>query len=433
MCKKVCILSFCLMLTMSTVGCKEKEVVEEEPYYTVCASEPTGDGSVQDTVFQYIKYLQEDDVDSAYAMIVAESDLFTQGMFLQTGIQEEIKSVAEKTLYLADFGSSSVTLMYGYKSGEAMTEPTKKELKQGVQPAYLGDYVTDTTVITIEYVQNEDGTYAISLPQSKFSDKTIALKVAKGVRVYVGDVLLDNRMRDDYDFYLISGFLAMDTLKVRLETDVEVKDITLDLRSQPEPISYTDSNGEIQYDYSNQITKENETTHPEGYEAYDYSIWNCFRQTEEDACEWLKKGLQVAYTSYQKQQKDIYSSDLAQLISSHANIETIKPNYAKFIDNYQTARNRRYADCTIIDVKPVEEDIMTRREQFNRMIDGSTMQIYVDVAFSYFVEIVDTETGVVTDKRIHSGTIENIAIDLTQDDGKWRFVNIPKKFFSDLC
>lgn len=432
---RLMILSMLMGVLSVNTGCtKEEEVVTEATYYTVCSEEPSSEMlSAEDKVLEYIRLIRTGETEEAYKMIKVGTDLFTYSTYQMTGVIEEIQSIGDRTLYSIQNTGGSIKLLYGIKTGEKYSELTRKEKKQGVEPTYLGDYIADIVEIEVYVTLDEENNWHISMPESQFSDEVIALKVPKGVRVYVGDVLLDSRLRDDYGFYLITDFLAMDTLKVTLETDIEIKDIELDITPPPAPIQMTDTSGNIYYDTSNIIPKENSTEHPEGYMAFDYTDWQCFRQTEEDACDWLKVALQVVYSSYQKQQKDIYTSDLAQIFSKSANIEEIKPYYAKYISNYEPTKTRRYTDCTIIDVTQVDEKVMTKKEQSNKIVDVSTMWLYVNIEYSYFIEQIDSETKEVISRNIRSGVIENVKVSLTQDEGKWRLVDIEKKFFTGLA
>lgn len=388
---------------------KEPEV-PPEPIYNVVSTD--FDSEVADFAYDYINYLRAGETSKAYKCVAPQSSLFSESMYTEVPyVKDLVQGKVPETLYSMNIYDGSITFMFADKKTEVYTQPTKRELKKGVTAQYLGDNIMNSYTIDLQYSYTDQG-IKIHLPESDLSDEIIAVKTLDKCRVYLYDTLLDARERDEEGYYLLSGYLRMPQLPIRIETDVEVLEISLDLAG-----TSTDS-------FS--------TTHSKGYRAFDFTNWLVSRQTKEDATEWAKEGLQVVIDSVENQQSSFLQSKATKVFSTKANLEELKPYYERLAKRFLTEDNIRYEDLTIIDAKPVSERTLENNSLVECFIDGEHFVLYLDIDYSYYAVRVNKNTGAETSRSIQTGEITKVPVFFTQDNGRWRFYAIGERFFKSF-
>lgn len=388
---------------------KEPEV-PPEPVYNIVSTD--FDSEVAEFAYDYINYLRAGDISKGYKCVSPQSTLFSEAMYAEVPyVKDLVQGNVPESLYSLNVYDGEISFMFADKKSEVYTQPTKRELKKGVTPQYVGDNIMNTYTIDLQYSYTDKG-IKFYLPESDLSDEIIAVKTLDKCRVYLYDTLLDARERDEDGYYLLSGFLRMPQLPVRIETDVEVLNIDLDLEGTSTDAFFVE--------------------HPKGYRAFDFTNWFVSRQTKEDATEWAADGLQIVLDSIEAQQGSFLESKATKVFSTKSNLEVVKPYYERMAKRFLNADNLRYEDLTVIGVTPVSERVLENNNLVENFITGEYFVLYFDIDYSYYLVRLNKSTGTETSRSIQTGKLSRVPVYFTQDNGKWRFYDIGERFFKSF-
>lgn len=400
-----------LLSLLLLTGCqKDKDEIEPQVVQPVNYSIPYSDtfSSASNVAIQYSNYIRAGYYDYAYDLINVPDDVLFDRGDLRT-VEQSVSSVPTSwILYDVQPKTTYVQLFYGNKIGEAYDKKDN----------WLGDIVKETKSVAVPLGTSGSKQYMIGVDESYLSDEIVAVKLPDFVDVWVGDMLLSDKARDDNGYYLISNFVAGDTLTLRVNSDIESREIVLNLSGS------ADSKEDTTDGYTAYLTKAPTGAYAGGKE---YNIrWETSRPTNDSAMEYLNnEGLQAIFTSICNQE-EFYSGSYLMVMSENANIEALKPMYNKLADNFKATKTRTYTDLTMISAEAYTEDIMKRRGLAFEVIDRHSMRAWVTIKYSYVVTL--KETG---EQTVKSGTTEG-EVGLSKDNGEWKMLYVSDKLLKGM-
>lgn len=364
--------------------------------------------SAENVAIQYQNYLRNGYWEYAYDLIDVPKEILFNCADLQ-GIETDI-STLPSNWELVKVGStgSSVNLTYGEKTGEAFSKGSKNE-----ESAYLGDIITNLATITLPLSTSGSKPYMIGVSDKFLSEQSIAVRIPDHADLWIGGKLLDDASRDDNGFYTISDFVGGDLLTIKLGSDIEEKEITLDLTVAPfQEVDITNFDVMICTGEYHKLP------------AWDIR-WETSRLTNNEALSYIPEAVQVVFDSIINSE-EFYSANFNKVMSKDANLEELKAQYVRLCKDFSGSKTRDYENLTVISVEPMSEEDMKRKNLAFEILDKHTMRTWVTIKYNF--EVHDKSTGEVT---VKTNVIEGY-VDLSKDDGQWRLMGISEKMLKNM-
>lgn len=402
----------CIGLSATLLTGCNKDEIEKTVLTPYDISVPYADtfSSAENVAVQFQNYVRLGYWNLAYSLVDMPDDVLLSAEGFNTAENELSTLDDTMQLYAVSASSSTVTLVYYNKVGEAFSK--------GKDSTYVGDIVEDLPIAIKMPISNSGDGYKIGVKDAWVSQDIITLKVPEACSVRIGGKLLDDTARDDDGYYTITHFINGDTLSVDLNSAVEEKTIVLNRKSA------SDSENEDTSDNAEPSNVVNMSGNHNGYPAYVYE-WRTSRTTNDEALEYAKEATQMVFTSICTQE-DFYAGSYLSVMAANANLEAMKPTYIKAQSTYANTSRRIYRDLTVIDLVPWDEKTQNRKGVYWGVRDRNTMSIYVDVSFSYVAELREDGSETV---RTGSSSGE---ITLTKENGEWKLLGISDKILKAL-
>lgn len=405
---------------LTSCGKRDEGYVEPVVVQAVDLSIPYSEtfSSPENVAIQFQNYVRGGYWEYAYSLMdVPESVLFNCND-LESAEKDLLDIPSDWILYKVSSTNTSVKLSYGCKIGEAYSKA-----KKDTPAEYLGEVITDTATLTFPLSTEGSKPNMIGVKEDYLTDMQIALRVPDFCDVRIGGKLLDDTSRDDEGYYIISDFVGADYLTVSLSSDIEEKEIVLNLKATP---LKNESGRDIASSENDEreYTTETATGYYQGLYAWDY-LWDTSRITTDEAMAWVETGIQAVFTSIINGE-DYYTGSYQSIMSKNANKEAMKAQYTRVAKNFEEQTHRKYSDLTVVSVTPMDERTMRNRGVGFRVIDRHTMSTWVSVSYTYVV--LDKRTG---EQSVKTGTVEG-EVDLSKDDGEWRLMNISDRLLKGM-
>ena len=368
--------------------------------------------SAENVGIQFSNFIRNGRYDYAFDLMDVPQGVLFNRQDLEN-VEQQISELPENYI-LAKVSSSdtSVTLTYGEKIGEAFSKA-----KKDTPSEYLGEVITYTYKVKLPI--SHDGQYAnmIGVPSDYLTDDSIYFHAPDFVEVWIGGKQLDDTSRDDNGYYCISDFANGDTLYVKLVSDVESRELNLnikaDLVDEKHPIP--DEERDFSTEYPNVMYN--------GEKAWYYT-WDTSRITNNEAMEWVPTGVQAVFDSIINNE-EFYNASFHKIMSKDANFEALKPNYVRIQNNFQPTKSKSYSDLNVISIDAWDEQTLKRKGISFQMLDKHTMSLWVTLKYSYVV------TDINGNRSVKTNTVEG-EIDVSKDDGEWKLMGISDKIMKGL-
>lgn len=354
--------------------------------------------SAENVAVQYANYILGRHYEAAYSLVeVPEGTIYTMSNMIASEV--DLDALPNDYILIdATAKSDGVTLKYAKKLGEAF--------KNDETNTYIGESCDTPCNIFVPIVNKGPTHFKIGVRTEKLSSEQIALKVPKGTIVYAGGTLIPDALLDNDGYYTLSNYVVSDTLDLKLISDVETKEVTMDLINSYDDVLTTNSPAELRMLQSND-------THL-GLKAWNYR-WKTDRETNDEAIAYAKTATQAVFDSIIKQQ-DYYTADFQSVMSEKANTEAMKVYYMRLCDNFKSTKSKTCSDLKCVVIQAMPEETMHRKDFAFEMLDTHTMLLHVDMNYSY---IVTTEG----EDRPRKGSVSG-EIKLTKDNGEWKLLCI---------
>lgn len=397
------------VLCLTLGACSKGETVEQEVVQAYPTNIALSDiqQSAANVAVQYANYMRNGYYDAAFDLVYLTAETYyTKDDMVAV---DTVAGIGSKYI-LTDVSATDTAaiLTYREKVGEAFTKE-----KKNAHSEYLGEICTTEkkVVVPIEVV---DGTYYIGVSEDFMSQEQIALKVPDGCDVWFGDTLLNPDNRDDNGYYILSNFIAGDFKNVRLTSAIEDRELLLVLNDD----------ADLGEKYANIIVVNADAKAYDGLRSYTYE-WQVSRETVNSAVNYSKEVLQILFDDIINGTEYV-NSMTAREIAITGNAEQIKPDYLKMLNYYVDTNTKAFSDLTCVDVSIPDEDTMRRRNYVNKLIDRNTMQLRIDVDYSYLSTSLLTNTT--TPK---TGTVSGY-IYLSKENGKWKLSEIDSSLLKNV-
>lgn len=259
---------------------------------------------------------------------------------------------------------------------------------------------------------NEENGFEVMVPSEFLSNEVVKIKVPDGVTVKVNGAKVNSKLCGVDDYYVLSQYPAYSQI------DVELSCVPLESMTKKLDIVDTGAVTPETEEYWNIVNENGELN------KYELS-WDLSKDEIKSAEAWLGKGIQGVFDSIIAGE-DINSTDFGGYIWSKADREAFKPDYLKAVEAFKDTKVTEFTDLSVMDCTVWRDDNIQYEDVGNEVINKDAINLHIDLKYSYIKMDKETKEKYPYDSELR------VQVQLTKEDGEWKFYSIPNDMLSKL-
>lgn len=254
--------------------------------------------------------------------------------------------------------------------------------------------------------------FEIINPAEFLHTEVLRLKVPDGVDVKVNGAYVSPTLCGVDDYYVLEQYPNYPAI------DIELSCVTLGKLEKKLDIIDTGVVTPDTQEYWNLANKNGELN------TYELR-WDASKTDIEEAESWLPTGIQAVFDDVLAG-TDLEDTDFRGNLWSEAEKDAYKTNYLKAIETFAPTKISKYSNLFVKECNIWRHENVQFEEVANEVINKEAINFHVELKYSYSKTQLDTGDLKATDNEI------KFQVQLTKEDGEWKFYKVPEELLRKL-